>query len=55
MSSSTVDAHKEWMPIMIWHELKIVLPWVGNVVSVEDRHQPVDLSEVVNDLTHLSS
>ena len=46
VSSSTVDAHKEWMPIMIWHELKIVLPWVGNVVSVEDRHQPVDLSEV---------
>ena len=27
----------------------------GNVVSVEDRHQPVDLSEVENDLTHLLS
>ena len=52
---STVDAHEEWMPIMIHHELEIVSPWVGNVVLVEDRHQPVDLSEVVNDLTHLPS
>jgi len=31
---------------MIWHELEIVSPWVGNVVLVEDRHQSVDLSEV---------
>ncbi len=53
VSGSTVDAHEEWMPIMIRHELAIVSPWVGNVVLVEDRHQPVDLSEVVNDLTHL--
>ena len=55
VSGTTVNAHKEWMPIMIRHEPEIVSPWVGNVVSVEDRHQPVDLSEVVNDLTHLQS
>ena len=54
-SGSTIDAHEEWMPIMIRHELEIVSPWVGNAVSVEDRHQPVDLSDVENDLTHLPS
>ena len=54
VSGSTVDAHEEWMPIMIQHEHKIVLPWVENVVLVEDRHHPVDLSEVMNNLTHLS-
>jgi hypothetical protein len=53
ISGSTIDAHEEWMPIMIRHELEIVSPWVGNVVSVEERHQPVDLSDVENDLTHL--
>ncbi len=51
----TIDAQEDWMPIMIRHELEIVSPWVGNVVSVEDRHQPVDLSDVENDLTHLPS
>ena len=54
-SGSTIDAHEEWMPIMIRHELEIVKPWVGNAVSVEDMHQPVDLSDVANDLTHLPS
>jgi hypothetical protein len=37
--------------MMIQHKLEIVLPWVGKEVSVEDRHQPADLREVV---THLS-
>ena len=55
ISGLKIDAHEEWMPIMIRHELEIVTPWVGNVVSVEDRHQPVNLSEVENDLTHLLS
>ena len=55
VSGSTVDAHKEWIPIMIQHEPEKVSPWVGNVVLVEDRHQPVDLSEAVNDFTHLLS
>ncbi len=55
LSCSTVDAYEEWMPIMIRHELEIVSPCVGNVVSVEERHQPLDFSEVVNDLTHLPS
>ncbi len=50
-----MGAHEEWMSMMIRHELKIVSPWVGKEVSIKDRHQPADLREVVNDLTHLPS
>ena len=39
-----MGAHEVWMPMRIWHEPEIVLPWVGNEVSVEERHQPADLS-----------
>jgi hypothetical protein len=45
LRGSMVDAHQEWMPMIIRHEPEIVSPWVGNVVLVE----------VVNDLTHLPS
>ena len=41
---STLGAHKVCMPVIIRHEPKIVLPWVGNEVSVDKRHQPADLS-----------
>ena len=37
-----VDAHKEWMTMMIRHEPEIVSPWAGKEVSVEDKHQPTD-------------
>jgi hypothetical protein len=54
-SGSTVGAHEEWMPMMTWHKPEIVSPWAGKEVLVEDKHQPADLREVVNDLTHLPS
>ncbi len=39
-----MGAHKVWIPVIIRHEPEIVSPWVGNEVSVEERHQPADLS-----------
>ena len=52
---STVGAHKVCIPMIIWHKPEIVLPWVGNEVSVDERHQPEDLSALWNDLTHSPS
>ena len=43
-SGSTVGAHDVCSPIRIRHDPDIVSPWVGNEVSVNDRHQPADLS-----------
>ena len=40
----TVGGHKGWIPMIIRHEPEIVLPWVGNKVSVAERHHPADLS-----------
>ena len=44
LGGSTVGAHEVCIPMIIWHEPEIVSPWVGNKVSVDERHQPVDLS-----------
>ncbi len=49
----TLGVHKVCMPMMIRQEPKIVSPWVGNKVSVDERHQPADLRALENDLTHL--
>ena len=52
---STVGAHDVCIPMRIQHDPNIVSPWVGNEVSVDVRHQPADLSALLNDLTHLPS
>ena len=39
-----MGAHEVWIPMRIRHTPEIVSPWVGNKVSVEERHQPADLS-----------
>ena len=39
-----MGAHEVCIPMIIWHEPEIVLPWMGNEVSVDKRHQPADLS-----------
>ena len=44
LGGSTVGAHKVCIPMIIQHEPKIVLPRMGKEVSVNERHQPVDLS-----------
>jgi hypothetical protein len=44
LGGSTVGAHEVCIPMIIRHEPEIVSPWVGNEVSVNERHQPADLS-----------
>ena len=44
LGGSTVGAHEVCIPMIIRHEPEIVSPWVGNKVSVNERHQPADLS-----------
>ena len=44
LGGSTVGANEVCMPMRIRHKPEIVSPWMGNEVSVDERHQPVDLS-----------
>ncbi len=40
----TLGAHEVCMPVIIRYEPEIVMSWVGNEVSVNERHQPAELS-----------
>ena len=44
LGGSTLGAHEVCIPMIVRHEPEMVSPWVGNKVSVNERHQPADLS-----------
>ena len=44
LGGSTVGAHEVCIPMIIRHKPEMVSPWMGNEVSVDERHQSANLS-----------
>jgi hypothetical protein len=47
----TVEALDEWTPMIIWHVPAMVLLCSGNETLVRDIFKPLDLREVMKNLT----